>query len=390
MKTIYLLWLVLLISAVNGCKKTSDEIEDAGQHEAVKQGTVEITREQYEAIGIKIGTIELKNLKDVVKATGYLKVPPQNQARVSPFMGSVVKSIRVVEGDYVKKGQILGTLEHPDYIKLQEDYLTTKSNLSYHEKEYFRQKELNEQNVSSGKVFQQTETNYNSEKARLLSLEGQLQMMSISVNDLSGGHISYEIPIISPINGFISRINTTIGHYAEPSKPLFEIVDNSHIHVDLLVYEKDLFKVKEGQKINFVLTNQDNKQIQGKIFGIGKAFENDTKAVSVHAEIKGNEKHGLIAGMFVNALIDVGEQKVSAAPMDAIIKSDGKEYIFITKSDEKDRMTFEMIEVMTGVTDLGFTEITPLDSVAEHSRIVVKSAFFLLSKMKEGEGGDEH
>ena len=129
MKTIHLLWLILLLSVVSGCKKTSDEIEDAGHHEAVKPGTVEITREQYEAIGIKIGTIEQKNLKNVVKATGYLKVPPQYQASVSVFLGSVVKSIRVVESDYVKKGQILGTAEHPDYIKLQEDYLTTKNSL---------------------------------------------------------------------------------------------------------------------------------------------------------------------------------------------------------------------------------------------------------------------
>jgi cobalt-zinc-cadmium efflux system membrane fusion protein len=389
MKTIYLFLFVLVLSVV-GCKKTAVEVNETEQHEEVAEKTVAITREQYDAIGVKLGMIEQKNLKEVVKATGYLKVPPQNQASVSAFLGSVVKSIKVVEGDYVKKGQILGSLEHPDYIKLQEDYLTTKSNLSYQEKEFIRQKELNEQNVSSGKVFQQTEANYNSEKARLLSLESQLKMLSISLDELSSGRITPEIPIISPINGYISRINTSIGHYAEPSKPFFEIVDNSHIHVDLLVYEKDLFKVKEGQKINFVLTNQNNKQIQGTIFGIGKAFENETKAVSVHAEIKDNEKHRLIAGMFVNALIDVGEQKVSAVPVDAIIKSDGKNFIFISKGKEDDHITFEMIEVRTGVTDLGYTEIIPLDSVADHSKIVVKSAFFLLSKIKEGEGGEEH
>ena len=76
--------------------------------------------------------------------------------------------------------------------------------------------------------------------------------------------------------------------------------------VDLLVYEKDLFKIKIGQTIRFVLTNRSNQEITGKVFSTGQAFQNETKSVAVHADIN-NSKAGLISGMFVSALIDISK-----------------------------------------------------------------------------------
>ncbi len=105
------------------------------------------------------------------------------------------------------------------------------------------------------------------------------------------------------------------------------------MHVDLLVYEKDLQKVKPNQTVRFVLTNQDNAEIRGKIFSVGKAFENETKSVAVHADIL-NDKQILIPGMYVNALIDIGKNKVNALPVDAVIKADGREFIFVLEDEE--------------------------------------------------------
>jgi len=206
----------------------------------------------------------------------------------------------------------------------------------------------------------------------------------------------------SPIDGYIAHIDASIGMTAEPSKSLFEIIDNSKIHVDLLVYEKDLFKVKIGQKVDFVLTNQDNRLITGVVFSMSKAFENETKSVAVHAEIKNDPTIDLIPGMFVTGFITVGDGGVEAVPEEAIVKSEGKEYIFVEKTESKGKSEkaeetkeeghyhFTLLPVKTGTADLGYVQITPLTEIAKDSKIVAKGAFFLLSKMKEGEGGDEH
>jgi cobalt-zinc-cadmium efflux system membrane fusion protein len=180
----------------------------------------------------------------------------------------------------------------------------------------------------------------------------------------------------------------------------------------LLVYEKDLQKVKVGQKVRFVLTNQDNLEIIGKIFSIGKAFENETKSVAVHADIS-NENQQLISGMYVNALIDVGTSTVDALPLDAIIKAEGREFIFILEGvheeavDEAEhehkegeihedgekkekKYHFQRIEVKTGTAQLGFVQATPLQEIAPDAKIVLKGAYYIQSHLLKSEGGGGH
>jgi membrane fusion protein, heavy metal efflux system len=402
---IYAVFCGILITAC-GTNKTENK-EEAPKVESKTE--IDITLEQFKAVGIELGSVEQKNLKSVVKASGYLAVPPQNKASVSTYIGAVVKSISVLEGSHVKRGQVLAILEHPDFIKIQENYQTAVNEFNLSEKDFERQKELAEHNAGTGKVFQKAQADYSSAKTKVASLKSQLTLLGVNADNVSQGRITSSISVTAPIEGYIGHINAETGAYAEPNKTLFEIVDNTKIHCDLLVYEKDLFKVKVGQKVNFILANlpehqedHNNETIEGEIFGINKSFENDTKALTVHASIK-NEKHELIPGMYVNALIDVGEQTTMAVPVDAVVKSEGKEYIFIlaktpandvekektTKEKSESVYSFKMIEVVTGVSDLGFVEIKPVDEIPQNAKVVIKNPFFILSKAKEGEGGEE-
>lgn len=338
---------------------------------------------------------------------GYTKLPPQNQADVSVHLTGIVKSINVIEGQSVKKGQVLATIESPEFAKLQEAYQTSKSNLEFLTLEYDRQKTLSEENVNSKKIFQKTKADFETEKARLSSLKQQLSLLNLNGNNNSGSIM----PIIAPISGYITEINIKIGSNAEVGKPLLSIVDNSQLHVDLLVYEKDLQKVKPGQNIRFVLTNQDNTEIKGKVFNVGKAFENETKSVAVHADII-NKSQTLIPGMYVNALIDVGARDVQALPLDAVVKAEGREFIFILeegheeeshdseeghshedghKHEEAGKMYhFQRIEVKTGTSQLGYVQVSVLQKIDANARIVLKGAYYVQSHLLKSEGGGGH
>jgi cobalt-zinc-cadmium efflux system membrane fusion protein len=390
--------------------------EESEEHaEGEESGVIELSEAQMSAVGITIGKIEKKNLSLVVKASGQLEVPPQNRAEVTTLTSGVVKRIYVLEGNYVKRGQTLATIENPEFLQMQQEYLTSKSNFSYIEKEYARQKELLSENAGTGKVYQQTEANYNTERARLTSLEKQLGQLNVNVANVSEGNFVSEIPLVAPISGTIGHIVINIGSFADQSKSLMTIIDNSQVHCDLLIYEKDLYKVKVGQKANFILTNQNNKQIVGEIYGINQSFENESKAIIAHAVIKNASKLGLIQGMYVSALIDVGNQETSAVPVDAIVKSQGKEFIFVVEdegeakpaekegSEEKEKQEenetetkekeespgqayhFKMVEVVTGVSDLGYIEIRSVEELPEGATIVTKGAFYILSKAQGGE-----
>ena len=406
------------------CGDKTGETEKSNEENVESEegsGVIELTEAQMNAVGITIGKIEKKNLRSVVKASGQLEVPPQNRAEVTTLISGVVKRIFVLEGNNVKKGQTLATIENPEFLRMQQEYLTSKSKFSYLEKEYARQKELSKENAGTGKVFQQTESDYNTEKAQLASLEKQLAQLNINVAKVSEGYFISEVPIVAPIGGTIGQIVINIGSFADQSKSLMTIIDNSQVHCDLLVYEKDLYKVKAGQKVNFILTNQNNKQIVGEIYGINQSFENQSKAIIAHAVIKNASKLGLIQGMYVSALIDVGDQVTTAVPVDAVVKSQGKEFIFVVESEEEEKaseggdqkekenekeneeekengseaeeneessgqvLRFKMVEVVTGVSDLGYVEIRSVEELSENVIVVTKGAFYILSKTQGGE-----
>ncbi|WP_306350225.1 efflux RND transporter periplasmic adaptor subunit [Flavobacterium sp. '19STA2R22 D10 B1'] len=369
--------------------------ESVAKEESVAHKEVSLNEAQYKAAEVAIGGFEMKNLSEVINANGYTKLPPQNQADVSVYMAGIVKSINVIEGEFVKKGQTLGTIESLEFTQLQEAYITAKSNLEYLTLEFNRQKILSDENVNARKIFEKTKSDFQIEKARLNSLQKQLSILNINNVD----KVVSTIPVLAPISGYITEINIKLGSNAVPGTPIFNIVDNTKMHVDLLVYEKDLQKVKPGQTIQFVLTNQDNTEIKGKVFSVGKAFENETKSVAVHADII-NDKQILIPGMYVNALIDIGTNKVPALPIESVIKADGREFIFILEEENDDEHAdekgkeksfhFERIEVKSGTSQLGYVQVTPLQKLEPNAKIVLKGAYYLQSHLLKSEGGGGH
>lgn len=391
----------------DGETQTEESHSEEKEHATIKE--VELNEAQFRASSIELGTFSDKNLSEVIKANGYTKLPPQNQADVSVFTTGIVKTINVIEGQRVSKGQTIATIESPEFTKIQEAYLTSKSNLEFLKLEFERQKTLSDEEVNSKKVFQKTKSDYEIERARFNSLQKQLNTLHISGN----GNTTATVPIIAPISGNITEIYIKIGSNVEAGKPLMNIVDNSKLHVDLLVYEKDLFKVKQGQNVRFILTNQGNAEINGKIFSVGKSFENETKSVAVHADIS-NFQQKLIPGMYVNALIDAGANTVKALPSEAIIKADGREFVFVLEEGHKEEVAhdekeghnhedgdkheeaegktfhFQRIEVKTGTSQLGYTQVTLLQKIEPNAKIVLKGAYYIQSHLLKSEGGGGH
>lgn len=70
------------------------------------------------------------------------------------------------------------------------------------------------------------------------------------------------------------------------STPIAQIVNNTELHLDIFVYEKDLPRIKEKQTIHFTLTNFEGKEYDAENYSIRAAFANETKTVPVHAIVK--------------------------------------------------------------------------------------------------------
>ncbi|WP_184549098.1 efflux RND transporter periplasmic adaptor subunit [Mucilaginibacter sp. FT3.2] len=386
MKTIFKPYIFLLLLAFTGsitsCKQQEKPKEESSEKGVAPETTniVRLTTNQLKTAGIELGTIEMKNLATAIKANGLLSVPNQNKALVTSVINGTIRTLTVQPGNYVRKGQVIATILNPDFALLQQQAQTTQAQLTLAEQEYQRQTELVAGNAAPLKNLQKAEAELTALKSAKRSQQMQLSALGISSSSANAGRIVTSIPVLAPISGTVSEVSAQIGSNVDASTPIAQIVNNSQLHLDLFVFEKDLPKVKAGQRIHFTLTNSAGKEYDAQIYSIGTAFASQSKTIPVHAVVMG-DKTGLIEGMNVTAIISIGNAVLPAVPTEAIVSNAGQDYIFVVKKEDEKETEFERIPVAKGVSDIGFTEITPVKNLTPGSMIVTEKTFFVLAKM---------
>ena len=412
-KIVFSVFVLVAIFALSACTNKHSEgdghdhgTEAATTDEHEEENVAVLTDEQMKAVGVEIGSIEQKQLSKTLKANGALRVPNSNKANATSLFGGVIKSLNVEIGDFVRKGQVIATISNPQFIQLQEEYLSINSRIEFAEQELVRQRELNEGNVGAKKNLESATTELNTLSTRKASLQQQIQMMGINPASLSNASLKSSLVVTSPISGTVSNVFAKIGSYVDVSSPIAEIIENTALHLDLQVYEKDIPLIKIGQKIDFVVTNNPNKTYSAEVYSIGSSFNGESKTIAVHSRITG-DKTGLIDGMSITGMVSLDDVLSTAVPNDAIVNADGKYYIFLVKEqaeephedkegeahDHKEEEAhdhgsekgtrFVRIEVIKGASQLDYTAITPVSEIPHGTHIVVKSAFFVNAKMDD-------
>lgn len=376
MKNIFIISIAFAFLTSCGSKQNKTETTEITSTE----NSVELTDAQIENSEIQTGKIEQKEISSLLKVNGKIDVPPQNMVSVSVPLGGYLKSTKLLEGMHISKGEVIAVMEDQQYIQLQQDYLTAKAHFSSLEKEFHRQKELNESKATSDKVFENAQADYVSQKVLIKSLSEKLKLISINPDNLNENTISRSINIYSPIDGFVSTVKMNIGKYASPTDVLFELVNPADIHLALTVFEKDLDKLFIGQKIVAYNNNQSSKKYNCEIILIGKDISPE-RAVIVHCHFEQYDK-ALIPGMYMNAEVEVATNNAFVIPNDGLVRFEGKQYVFTQTENKK----YIMQEVITQNTENGLTQITfPDNADMTNKTFVTKGAYTLLMKMKNTE-----
>jgi cobalt-zinc-cadmium efflux system membrane fusion protein len=430
--------ILFVITALPSCSTKPETAEAAPEEEAARDEVreVQLSKEQFDNSHIKTGAIENRNLNAILKVSGKLDVPPQNLVSVSAPIGGFLISTEMLEGKHVVKGEVVAVIEHPEIAQLQQNFIEAKSKYDLLEQELERQQELNKQNVNSAKVLQQTQSDFNIAQAQYRSLEEKIRMAGINKANVLKGNISGMLTVVSPITGFVTKVNVNVGKMVNQQDVMFEIVDTEHLHAELTVFEKDITKIKVGQKVRFTLADNPAQELSATVHLIGRSFD-DSRSVRIHCHLDA-ENTDLLPGMFINAVIELEGMRVNSVPADAIVKENGKDFIFIKNDvsgcgkhemctehegcpveeacpehpiceqheackdktncehkeciehDKKEIKTnilaynFTKIEVKAGISDGKYTQIQTMENVEANSSVVVAGAFFLLSQSKMG------
>jgi cobalt-zinc-cadmium efflux system membrane fusion protein len=321
MKKIFYLFVLLLAACTSNVQEQTAVAESASN-----ENLLTLSEDQVQSLQILMGRPELRAMSSNIKASGMLDVPPNNMVTIAAPMGGFVEETHLLQGMHVKKGEVLVTLRHPDYIQLQEEYLQSKSQMDYMQLDLIRQEELARENINSTKTLQQARNEFKKTAAHTAGLAAKLKMINIQPASLEAEGIAEQIKILSPINGFVTQVHVNIGKYIAPQETMFKIVDNEHLHAELQVFEKDITQVQIGQNIHLRLVNETTDRL-AKVYLIGKEISED-RTVRIHGHF---EKHdpNLLPGMYFSAIIETGTEKLLSLPETAFAGFEGHDYVFV-------------------------------------------------------------
>lgn len=365
-------------------QKESEQSAIEDEHD---DALVTITTAQFEASKMKIGTIQQQPFSHQIKANGHIDVPPERMASVSVRLGGFVKVFSILPGNRVTKGTVLFTLENPEFIQLQQDYLEEKAQLHYLESDYERQKSLASDNISSQKNFLKAESDFKVTQARYLGLKEKLKLMNVDTKRLDEGAIESSIHVYAPISGYISKINITRGMFVHPTDVAVEIVDTEHMHVELQVFERDIVDIKKGQSLTFTIPGSGTHVYNGEIYLVGKTIEHETRTINIHGHIDDELTiKNLLPGMYVEASISITNESRMVLPSEAVVAMDDKHYVLVQVTKEGSVYTFEKREIAIGEFNNEWTEVRNLSDFKNGDVFLVKGAFNLINE--EGRGHD--
>ncbi len=357
--------------ACGGEKKAGEETSMVEEDNSV----VVVTKDQFKTMKMEISPLVEKDFDVVIKASGKIDVPPQNRAKVTSFVGGFVKSLYHMVGDKVSKGQPLLILESPEYLDIQQSYLEIFGQLSYLKSEYERQRTLFNEKIASQKKYMEAESDYKKAKATYESLRQKLRMLNISPEQVEQGKLSSSVTVYAPITGDITIINANMGMAVSPSDVIMEIVDTKFLHLELSVFEKNVFDLKNGQKVKFIIPQISSDEFEATVSLIGKSVEGNDRIVTVYATLDESTKQKLLTGMFVEAQIVASSKKVLSVPVDALTSEESNQFLLVLESEKDGNYTFRKTLVKTGDRNGEWIEVILDNNIKADAQILVKGVY---------------
>lgn len=214
---------------------------------------------------------------------GTLVIPPQNEITVTLPIDGIVQSTSLLAGSYVRKGDLLATMVNPAFIDLQQNFLDSHAQTDYLESEYNRQKNLSEQQAASQKKLQQSRADYLSVKSRRDAAAAQLSILDISTDELLNKGISSTLAVHAPSDGYIGNVEINQGKHVMAGEPLCEIINKSRVMLRLIAYEKDLEKIKVGDRIAFRVNGMGDRTFNAELVSIGQRVDNINRSLELYA-----------------------------------------------------------------------------------------------------------
>jgi cobalt-zinc-cadmium efflux system membrane fusion protein len=376
-------WLAFACALAACGNKTGIPKKEAAEESTPMEIT--LSREQIKNAGIVLETPVRQGISLEIPVSGMLDVPPQNLHSIGARVAGMVKSTNLLQGAHVHQGDVLSIIENAEFLNWQQEYLSGIARLELLETDLRRQQNLTDKNLSSQKSLQQIQAEYKIVRAGLSAMRQKLKVNGFSISEIEKGNFSAELALRAPDDGFITAVSINTGQVLKEGDPICELVNAEHIHAELMVFEKDVARIKEGQEVEFELVANPGRRHRASVFLVNRKIGKE-RTVQVHAHL---EEHlpEFLPNMQISAVIRTNKQQEWTIPEEAVVYEGNQAIIFISEKKEGSfrKMPVKILARQGNRVAAGF----PPDVMPESIRLVVKGAYDVksaLEKVASGEG----
>jgi RND family efflux transporter MFP subunit len=346
-----------------------------GDHE--EGGVVKLTPAQIKQADIRTEVLQLRPQMQSVNAPGTVAFNAYALADITTLVDAIVHARHVRLGDQVKKGQKLVTLNSTSLAQAEAGYIKARAEHRRSRQELARLKKLARQKIVSQARLQQADSTYQAMHANLAAARATLYSYGLNKRDISMllKQEAYGLLTLrAPHAGTVVADDFRLGQHVAAGSRLMQVVDESHVWVEVKIPESLLSVIRIGQSASVTPKGAKN-HFSGAVINIHHQLDRVTRTAGVRLQIQ-NSDDLLHPGMFVSAEIATGAgEKALLLPEQAIQRQGSELIVFV----EEEPGHFERREVTVGKVNMGLLPI--LTGIKAGEPVVVKGAFVLASEL---------
>ncbi len=372
--------IVIAVLLLTGCDKASEE-------QAPKQSTAErdinsITARPELEGRIEIGQPALIDLADKILVPSRVQVDEERTAQIGSYVTGRIIDMFVILGAYVKAGDRLARITSPDLTQAQLAYLRASSRVVLTQKASERARHLLAADVIPLAEVERRQSELEIAQAELSAAADQLRLFGMGDPELKElkkqGKILPWMDIKATREGYVIARNVMVGQVVQPSDPLFQVADLSHVWVVGDVPEQIAREVHLEQHVEIQVPALGAQLMDGVIIFVSDTINRLTRTVMTRVMVE-NPDRKLKPDMLANMHITDPQHKVLVVPESAIVRELNLDYVFVALGNNR----FQRVPVELGpeVADLR----PVIKGLTIDHRIVTAGAFHLDSERKLAE-----
>jgi cobalt-zinc-cadmium efflux system membrane fusion protein len=318
----------------------------------LEKGTIVLSRESRDALGVETAEISTKPLPDSTSAYVTLVSPWTKHAFASSRLPGRIASLQAAPGKTVRAGQPLAEIESLELETLQEDLLKarTERRLSERLLESLRE--------SGGAVAGQTvlEAETTLEQQKNAEVIGRIKWRSLGLDETALDAFLADptkrvkrLVITAPLDGTVIHADVAMGRVVEPGEHLFEIVDLSTVWAKIGVLERDVDRALIGGKVEIRLTARPNEKLEAHIDAVAPSLDGPGRTATAWATIANpsSAEPAWLPGMTGRArLMQSSRGEAKVVPASALVDDGLSQYVLVEEAAAQKQSEYRRKDVV--------------------------------------------